>query len=276
MSFLRNGKYRFGNTVFSFETPGFTQSDSLCRFAFDGDESDFDIKIVPAGEIFRRERFSRDVNCEYDKESGRLLWERTRQSPRTVTIRADEELLSHLNTYTVTEMADIPGLLLEKKQIVLHSSVIDFRGEAVLFTAPKGTGKSTQAEIWRTHKGAKIINGDRALLYVENGTLFASGIPFSGTSGICENAVLPVKAIVILSQAKENTVSAASGAAVVKALISGGSFARGSAEQTGLFLDAADEIARHGAFYELACRPDTQAADILSGILYGKDTAEES
>ncbi len=69
---------------------------------------------------------------------------------------------------------------------------------AVLFTAPSGTGKSTQAELWRKHRGASIINGDCTLIAEDDGVFTAFGFPFSGTSGIFENRKAPIAAVVYL------------------------------------------------------------------------------
>ena len=60
-------------------------------------------------------------------------------------------------------------LSLEKRMyfhnsFILHSAYICVNGKAVLFTAPSGGGKSTQAKLWADHRGARTINGDRTLL----------------------------------------------------------------------------------------------------------------
>ena len=88
--------------------------------------------------------------------------------------------------------------------MVLHSSYVAIEGEALLFTAPSGGGKSTQAELWKKYKDAEIINGDKSIVGKENGKWNAYGIPFSGSSEYCVNRTCPLKAIVILDKGTEN------------------------------------------------------------------------
>lgn len=106
-------------------------------------------------------------------------------------------------------------LLLPLNAFFIHSSFISANGKAVLFSAPCGTGKSTQAALWEKYRGAKVINGDKAGILVENG-VFACGVPFCGTSGICKNQTLPLGAIVLLSQAPVNTVRRLTGIEAVQ------------------------------------------------------------
>lgn len=100
-------------------------------------------------------------------------------------------------------------LALEKRMIdadamILHSAYMCYRGEAVLFSAPSETGKSTQAGLWEKYRGSRTINGDRSLLLQEDGVWKAYGWPVCGNSGICHNESYPIRAIVMLKQAKEN------------------------------------------------------------------------
>ena len=55
-------------------------------------------------------------------------------------------------------------ILLKFDAFVLHGAHIVVDGEAIVFSAPSGTGKSTQAELWRRHRSAAVINGDRVLV----------------------------------------------------------------------------------------------------------------
>lgn len=90
--------------------------------------------------------------------------------------------------------------------LLLHSSLICWKGKGILFTAPSGTGKSTQAGLWEKYESAEILNGDRAALRCLEGNWYAYGLPYAGSSGIYKNENAPVSAIIVLRQAKENKI----------------------------------------------------------------------
>ena len=96
--------------------------------------------------------------------------------------------------------------MLERSALVLHTAFMVYRDQAVLFSAPSGTGKSTQANLWETYRGTRTANGDRCLLRKENGIWKAEGWPVCGSSGICHVESHPIRAIVMLSQAPENQI----------------------------------------------------------------------
>lgn len=100
-------------------------------------------------------------------------------------------------------------LALERRQIkkdamILHCAYIEYRGEAILFSAPSETGKTTQANLWEKYRGSRTVNGDRSLLGKRDGRWTAQGWPVCGTSEVCHNESIPVRAVVMLSQAQEN------------------------------------------------------------------------
>lgn len=100
-------------------------------------------------------------------------------------------------------------LALERRQIkkdamVLHCAYIEYRGEAILFSAPSETGKTTQANLWEKYRGSRTVNGDRSLLGKRDGRWTAQGWPVCGTSEVCHNESIPVRAVVMLRQAQEN------------------------------------------------------------------------
>ena len=70
----------------------------------------------------------------------------------------------------------LPQLLLPFSCVLLHASVIEYAGGAVLFSAPSGTGKSTQAALWARHRGAHIRNGDKAGVRVLPDSVRAYGV----------------------------------------------------------------------------------------------------
>lgn len=91
--------------------------------------------------------------------------------------------------------------------LLLHASIIMYKDRAIAFAGPSGVGKSTQAELWHKTLGAKVINGDRAVLRKTESGWFAYGSPYAGTSGIYCNDSAPLTAVVVLSQGQENTLT---------------------------------------------------------------------
>lgn len=110
-------------------------------------------------------------------------------------------------TKNLIDLLELESFLLRYDGLLLHSAFIRSRGRGILFTAPSGTGKSTQASLWEAHMGAEILNGDRAGLRMQDGQWTAWGLPYAGSSGIYRNDSAPVTAIVVLRQAVKNKVS---------------------------------------------------------------------
>ena len=84
----------------------------------------------------------------------------------------------------VLESAGLFDILADAGMLVLHSAyIVTRRGEGILFSGPSGIGKSTQAALWQRYGAAQTVNGDRALVRPDTGTV--SGVMYAGTSGIC-------------------------------------------------------------------------------------------
>lgn len=154
-------------------------------------------------------------------------------------------------------------LLLPKKAIMMHASYIDVGGSAVLFTAPCGTGKSTQAELWRIHRNAEVLNGDKAGIFFKGGCAFAGGLPFCGTSKICHNKDLPLKAIVLLSQGKENRVKRLSGFEALQAVINNIYLDLLIPSEKQMCIDFVIELLEKIKVFSLECTPDERAVKVL-------------
>lgn len=157
--------------------------------------------------------------------------------------------------------------MLNRRACVLHASYVDIGGEAILFTGPSGIGKSTQADLWTRHAGAQIINGDRALLRKINGKWHVFGYPCCGTSGVCINRNLPLRAIVVLSQAQENRVIHFSAAEKIRTLVSATELYPWDPEEIGMAVDISQEIAFEIPVVNLRCRPDRDAVEVLKAFL---------
>ncbi len=168
--------------------------------------SEHPLVILPKFEAFRAEDnspcdYTLKVVCSENSEASRVTADR---HENTFTVYVPEQYLDSIGLRSIFNGVNAANLFLEHDGFVLHASYILWNGSAILFTAPSGTGKSTQAEFWKNERGAEIINGDRVLITMRNGSFFANGVFVSGTSGICRNETAPIKQIVYLEQGEEN------------------------------------------------------------------------
>ena len=188
----------------------------------------------------------------------------------SIRIEFAESYRGKISAKNALEESGIFRMLAEQGGVVLHSSyVLTKQGEALLFSAPSGTGKSTQAELWRKFAGAKVINGDRALIKAQNGVT-ANGIFFSGTSGICENVTAPIRAIVLLRQSFANELKKVSGKEAFMRLLPQCSYYPKEEENLKLVTGILAEIISAVPIYDFGCVPEKSAVTALNEVLYGK------
>ncbi len=91
---------------------------------------------------------------------------------------------------------------------LFHGSAVEVDGEAYLFTAPSGTGKSTHVRLWRERFGerAVVINDDKPLIQVRREAVFVCGTPWSGKHHLDSNRKAPLRAVCLLERGTENHV----------------------------------------------------------------------
>lgn len=172
-----------------------------------------------------------------------------------------------VRTQVLWSAIDLPYTLSFFDTLILHAAVIRVRDEAILFVAPSGTGKSTQAALWEKHRGAAVVNGDKGAVSVRNGEIHAHGLPFCGTSGICEPYELPVRAIVSLAQSPENDVARLRGAAALQAVVQNSFGCKPLCFPK--IIDLASAILEKVPVYRLSCTPDEAAVAVLESAVFG-------
>lgn len=86
----------------------------------------------------------------------------------------------------------------------LHSASIRYQEMAWLFSGPSGTGKSTHTNLWKQYISTPVINGDLNLIALQDGKPVIHGIPWCGTSEICDSRTWPLGGITLLKQERTN------------------------------------------------------------------------
>ena len=102
----------------------------------------------------------------------------------------------------------VADYLVSQNTLMLHGSTVAVDGNAYLFTAPCGTGKSTHTRLWRELFGdrAVMVNDDKPFLQITSDRVLAYGSPWSGKHGLASNVCVPLKGICSLHRGGENVI----------------------------------------------------------------------
>lgn len=167
---------------------------------------------------------------------------------------------------------EMERLFHERQQALFHAAWVMREGKALLFSGACGVGKTTQAELWHTFRGARIVNGDKTGLSFADGGLTAFGTPFSGSSRYCEDATARVAAIVMLEQAPTDTIRRLSVKEAVRTLASQMPCQKWLADDVAAILEYAELIAKRVPIYLLSCTKEESAVDLLDRTLKEEET----
>lgn len=155
--------------------------------------------------------------------------------------------------------------------ILFHGSVIAVDGEAFLFTAKSGTGKSTHTRLWRELFGqrAVMVNDDKPFLRVTDNGVTVYGSPWNGKHGLGSNIHMPLKAICVLERGEKNEIRSISAAEAVSMLLQQSNRPM-QAKLLPQYMELLDQISGKVAFYRLACNMEPQAAVVAYEAMSGK------
>lgn len=151
--------------------------------------------------------------------------------------------------------------------LLMHASAVEYQGQSIVFTASSGVGKTTQAELWAKYKDAVILNGDKVFLKQEEDGIHAWGSPWKGSSTYAENASAPLRAIVVLEQAAENSIRRLEGLEVLERVVPHVFFPNWDERCEQAVLTFLDKVLEKTEVYLLKCRPDEEAVELLSSAI---------
>ena len=181
-----------------------------------------------------------------------------------IAISVLPECLSYFSgTAGIFNRIGLETLLLQHKGLLLHASLINYCDKAIAFSGPSGVGKSTQAELWRVHSGAEIINGDRAALRTGSGGWIAYGSPYAGTSGIYKNAHAPLAAIILLQQGAKNQLCRLTPAEAFPRLYPELTIHHWDKTFVSAATDLCLQLLTETPVYLLVCRPEESAVQLV-------------
>lgn len=177
---------------------------------------DWDNLILPES----APRLGEDLLCCYYREKDRLycmtkggskgwiacsIYDASRQEIRCV-INENPFLMPPDNLGSILRMIPMRAIFQKFQVLFFHASRILYKGSAILFTAPSGTGKTTQAGLWEQYRRAEILCNDRSLLRKTEKGWYSYGYPMDGSEPVRSNMKIPLGAVVLLRQGTVNYV----------------------------------------------------------------------
>ena len=157
--------------------------------------------------------------------------------------------------------------------LLFHGSVVAVDGQAYLFTAKSGTGKSTHTRLWRELLGdrAVMVNDDKPFLQITEDGVIAYGSPWNGKHHLGSNIAVPLKAICILERAEVNHIQAIPPKYALTTLIQQSSRPMNGALM-GKYMELIDGLSRKVNFYRMGCTMSLDAAQMAYETMSGNET----
>ena len=177
---------------------------------------------------------------------------------------------SYLETLAVYRK--ISEAILEFDTFLMHGSVMAVDGQAYMFTAPSGTGKSTHSRLWRELLGdrAVMVNDDKPLLRVTDSGVIAYGTPWNGKHHLGSNIGVPLKAVAILHRSEQNSVVSAERTRVYPVMMQQ-IYRPADPIKMVKTVQLFDKVLDNVALFELYCNMEPEAAEISYRALKGTD-----
>lgn len=145
--------------------------------------------------------------------------------------------------------------------LMVHASVVSYKGGAYMFLGRSGTGKSTHSSLWlKNIEGTSLLNDDNPVIRVEGDKVNIYGTPWSGKTPCYKNEVLPLKASVRLSQAPHNVIKRLPVLQSYASLMPACSCMRWDRNSTDALHKTVEKVISKVAGWHLECLPDADAA----------------
>lgn len=214
-----------------------------------------------------------DEPAEYFVKTTQEDCDEERRISAKTDIKEGREPVNYSDPYleTLAVYRKITEQFLEDDIILFHGSVIAVDGEAFLFTAKSGTGKSTHTANWRKVFGerAVMVNDDKPLLRITDEGVFAYGTPWDGKHHMSTNMRAPLKAVCVLTRSENNFIEKSSLGKQYSIILQQVHRMK-NAEKMKKILGLLDRMFRVTEIYRLGCNMDEESAVVAYNGMKGK------
>ncbi|MCD8382724.1 MAG: hypothetical protein LUC30_07410 [Clostridiales bacterium] len=172
-----------------------------------------------------------------------------------------------VNLATLMRFLPMAAILGRLGAFVLHSSQICWRDRGIVFSAPSGTGKTTQAKLWCRERGAELLCNDRTLLFQRDGVWKTCGYPLDGSEPVYSNRVTELGCIVLLQQGKKCEVRRLRAGQALAGLLSQVQADVWNGRSGAVWTDRLAVLLENVPVYQYVCTPLPEAVDELERVL---------
>ena len=231
------------------------------NFTFEGEllKSKLSAKIYKQGEF--------DTVYHFDNDKCYLSFKHTANYSDCTLSILDNVVVADLDT---TNLAYIyMGMLFSYRisyfgGLMMHGSAISYKGKGIIFTAPSGVGKSTQANLWKQKFGSDVefINDDKPVLMENNGKIYVYGTPFAGKNHINNNNNVCLSAIINVSRDNVNSIEKLNVKESIALMMEALSRSTFSNDVNINSIKIINKILSITPVYRLKCTPTAEAVDV--------------
>lgn len=260
-------RYKFGNIIIEITCPvPLDKSDNIERFCADpGDKGE----VISLQCVIKQAKIPEDG--VYIRRADETRFYQTAEGETAVYCRtlyiSPEAGKQYFSMQEIFRHAELINILISRDIWVMHACYVKTAYGAVLFTGNSGAGKSTQGSLWERYGCGEVINGDRALVYLEDDRYKANGFVYSGSSGICKNAPSLLRAVVLVNQSEKNEIIHMKPSQAVRTVFLQSVSCPYRETELRKKLEFAEKLSKRVEILQLNCRPDEGAVRILEKYL---------
>lgn len=207
-------------------------------------------------------RLYRELNCEKYYAISRQV------------VKGKESFIKYLPEYEDTfcdmnqcfHMIGWEQMMAWHERLILHAACIKTEYGGILFSGVSGAGKSTQADLWIKERNARLINGDRTILFKAD-IWEAYGSPFAGSSNCHLNEKIPIRVIIMLKQGENNTLKRLNVKEAFYQLYPMSTVYTWDKEFVNRIINILSSLVQEIPVYQMICTPDERAVEILEAEL---------
>lgn len=187
-----------------------------------------------------------------------------------LALAADSVVSSRIEAERLAVYRKICAVALAHDAFLMHCAVIEYEGRGYAFTAPSGTGKTTHIRLWRQVFGkdkVTVVNGDKPILRVIDGAVYAYGTPWCGKEGYNANTRVPLCGICFVERAAQNRICRISDVEAVPRLL--GQVMVTDSADLAKQLELCDTLLAKIPMFRLECNMSAEAARVAYNGMRG-------